>query len=99
MAEIVWSEEAETNLAKIHDYIADDSPAVADRIIRDLAEATERLREFPASGRLVEELRDKGVREIIVAPYHIAYDVAGDVVEILKVWHGKRLLRPEEIRS
>jgi len=99
MAEIVWSSEAETNLLAIHAYIADDNPAVADRIIRDLVEATQRLREFPASGRFVEELREQGVREIIVAPYHIAYDLRGDVVEILKVWHGKRLLRPEEIRA
>lgn len=99
MAEIVWSSEAETDLLAIHAYISHDNPAVADRIIEDLVGAAERLREFPASGRPVEELREQGVREIIVAPYHIAYDVAGDIVEILKVWHGKRLLRPEEFRA
>ena len=99
MAEIVWSSEAETNLSSIHAYIAHDNPAVADRIIGELVKSAERLREFTASGRPVEELREQGVREIIVAPYHIAYDVAGDIVEILKVWHGKRLLRPEEFRA
>ena len=72
---------------------------MADRIIVELVEAVERLREFPSSGRPVEELENEGVREIIAAPYHIAYEISGDVVEILKVWHGKRMLRPEEFRG
>jgi toxin ParE1/3/4 len=99
VAEIVWSGEAEEDLRAIREYIARDNPRVADRIVDDLVHSAERLREFPLSGRTVEELENEGVREIIVAPYPIAYQIAGEVVEILKVWHGKRMLRPEELRA
>jgi plasmid stabilization system protein ParE len=47
-------------------------------------------------------LRNSNKREyvkIIVTPYHVAYHASGDSVEILKVWHGKRMLRPEEFQA
>lgn len=99
MAEVIWSREAEEDLREIRKYVARDSELIADRIIDDLLEATMRLTEFPLSGRVVEELSAEGVREIILRPYPVAHRVTGDVVEILKVWHGKQMLRPEEFRS
>ncbi len=98
MAEIIWSREAEEDLAAIREYIGRDSVAIADRVLDDLVAATERLVQFPFSGRAVEELEKEGAREIIFPPYHIAHRVTDDVVEILKIWHGKQMLRPEEFR-
>jgi len=99
VAEVIWSREAQEDLLAIREYIARDSVVIADRVLDDLVAATERLIAFPLSGRVVEELEKDGVREVIFPPYHIAHRVTGDVVEILKVWHGKRMLRPEEFRS
>ena len=99
MAEIIWSQEAEEDLQAIRKYIARDNPTVADRTIHDLVGSAKRLRDFPMSGRALEELEQEGVREIIVPPYHVAYHVSGDSVEILKVWHGKRMPGPEEFRA
>jgi toxin ParE1/3/4 len=96
VAEIAWTGEAESNLLTIYEYVAHDSPAIAGRIIRELVDSAERLSEFPLSGRSVEELKEQGVRELVVAPYRIAYKVTDQTVAILKVWHGKRLLRPED---
>jgi len=98
VAEVVWSREAEEDLLAIREYIARDSVAIADRILDELVGATARLTEFPLSGRVVDELENDGVREIMFPPYHIAHRVTGEVVEILKVWHGKQMLRPEEFR-
>lgn len=96
MASLVWSREAEENLSAIYAYISLDNPAVASRVVDDLVEATKRLASFPLSGRLVEELKEREVREIVATPYRIAYKVSGDQVAILRVWHGKRLLRPQD---
>ena len=98
MAEVIWSREAEEDLLAIREYIARDSVAIADRILDDLVGVTTRLTEFPFSGRVVDELENDGVMEIVFPPYHIAHRVTGNVIEILKVWHGKRMLRPEEFR-
>jgi addiction module RelE/StbE family toxin len=76
VAEIVWSRESEDDLLAIRQYISRDSPAVADRIVDELVASAERLRDFPLSGRSVEELKDEEVREIVVTPYHIAYHIS-----------------------
>jgi plasmid stabilization system protein ParE len=68
-------------------------------VIRSLVASTARLRDFPESGRLVEERAKEGVREIVVRPYLIAYRPEGNEIEILRVWHGKKMLWPEELEE
>ena len=69
---------------------------VASRVVSRLALATERLKDFPLSGPVIEELRGKGVREIVMFPYRIAYAANEGRIDILKVWHGKQLISLEE---
>jgi toxin ParE1/3/4 len=97
VAELVWTDESESNLAAIQRFIASDNEAAANRVVDALVKAAERLRDFPQLGRPVEELLAQGVRELIVSPYRIAYREDGNIVLILKVWHGRRLLRAEDI--
>jgi toxin ParE1/3/4 len=77
------------NLDEEAEYIAKDNPAAAGRLaLRILAEA-ELLRENPAMGRAG---RAPGTRELVVAgtPYIVPYRVRGELVEILRVFHGTR---------
>jgi toxin ParE1/3/4 len=67
------------------------------RLVVDLVASTQRLRDFPQSGRVIRRFRREGVREIIVRPYRIAYRVVGDEVRVLKVHHGARLLHHRDI--
>jgi toxin ParE1/3/4 len=55
--------------------------------------AVERLLVNPRSGRMVPELGDEAIREVIHGNYRIVYRVRGDVVEIATVFHGARLFR------
>jgi plasmid stabilization system protein ParE len=64
-----------------------------------LVSATDRLREFPESGRIIPRLADRGVREIIVRPYRIAYRIVGDEIRVQKVQHGARLLHSWDVRD
>ena len=59
--------------------------------------AVERLADFPNSGRIVPELKDPAIREILFGSYRIVYRVKGDVVEVLTVYHGARLLDPSRL--
>lgn len=77
----------------ISDYIARTSPSAARARTRDIAKAVERLAAFPGSGRVVPELGDAVLREIVRPPYRIVYWVEdADVVEILTVFHSSRPL-------
>ena len=82
-----WLRTALRNLDEAAAYIARDDPAAADRMVRRLREAVERLAEHPAMGR---PGRIAGTRELVVpgTPYVIPYRVRGDTVQALRVLHG-----------
>jgi len=52
--------------------------------------ATGRLRDFPESGRMIPEVKDKMLREIIVQGYRVMYCLETDRVLVLAVMHGSR---------
>ncbi|MGH7948516.1 MAG: type II toxin-antitoxin system RelE/ParE family toxin [Candidatus Binataceae bacterium] len=68
------------------DYIANDDPAAATRIVNLVLDGVERLAAFPVSGR---PGRVPGTRELVVpgTPFIVPYRVVGQSVEILAVLH------------
>lgn len=73
--------------------MARDSPYYADLVVERIVAAVARLENYPLSGRVVPEVADQLLREVIHASYRIVYRLRPDVVEILTVFHGARLLR------
>jgi plasmid stabilization system protein ParE len=61
---------------------------VGSRIIRE----AENVAAFPRLGRIVPEFGNRQIREIISQPYRVIYkfDEEGDLVAILRIWHGAR---------
>jgi toxin ParE1/3/4 len=92
VTEVVWSPEALRDLEAIRDYIARDSSAYADLVVRRILAAVERLRIFPESGRVVPERNDPAIREIIVRPYRVVYRRRDDTVQIVTAFRASRLL-------
>jgi plasmid stabilization system protein ParE len=92
-----WTLQAADDLKAITEFIAADSPHYASLFAMDVLAAVERLVPFPHSGRTVPELDDPLVREILLGNYRIVYRVKGEVVEILTVYHGARLLDPSRL--
>ncbi len=89
---VIWSDEAIADLAALVRYIAEDRPLAAERFGRTVLDATRVLAVFPQSGRLVPEEGNPSVREIMVEPYRVIYEVNSDgqTVEILRIWHAAR---------
>jgi addiction module RelE/StbE family toxin len=87
-----WTTQAVEDMEAIRKFIANDSDAYADLVVARLLESVERLEQFPRSGRIVPELSDPQLREIIEAPYRIVYRVHDETVEILAVFRASRLL-------
>jgi toxin ParE1/3/4 len=91
---IVWSEQALDDLEEIHGYIARNSPRYAAVVAGRLVAAVDRLRLDPESGRIVPELSDPAVREVIHGAYRLVYEWRVDVVEVLTVFRGSRQFPP-----
>ena len=97
MARIRWSDEASSDLQAIHDFIARDSAQYARAVCAELVESVDQLMVFPQSGRVVPELRREDIRELIRGAYRVVYRVtSSDLVEIVTIVHGARLLRLEQ---
>ena len=85
-----WTRLAESDLDDIADYIGQDSPAAAARVVLELIDQTEALlTRHVALGRPGRVL---GTRELVVAglPYVIPYRVRENNIEILRVLHTSR---------
>lgn len=68
---VIWSAEAQRQLAAIHETVAQDSPRRADELIRRLITRVVQLETLPRSGRKVPEYPDDALRELLSRPYRI----------------------------
>jgi plasmid stabilization system protein ParE len=87
-----WTAEARAQLRAIEAYIVQDSPPAAQRTITRLVRRARQAGEFPYSGRRVPEYQREDLRELLENPYRIIYRVCPDRVDILTLWHVRRLL-------
>jgi toxin ParE1/3/4 len=77
---------------EIWEWIAADNVRAADRLGARIAEATDRLAEFPDNGTPRPGL-GPSIRSLVVGRYLVFYRVGPDSVDILRVVHGARELR------
>ncbi|MDO9541213.1 MAG: type II toxin-antitoxin system RelE/ParE family toxin [Kiritimatiellia bacterium] len=89
MAEINWTDEAERWLKDIHNYISQDSPESAIRIVDSLYKKAQLLRQFPEMGYKYDKILNHSVRILLYGHYRIAYLIKPDGdIDILGVFHG-----------
>jgi addiction module RelE/StbE family toxin len=87
---VIWSTPARNDLKQIYDYIAKDSKYYATNVVEKIITKAENLNEFPEIGRVVPEIGDDNVRELVIYSYRLIYEVVPDNVQILAIIHGKR---------
>jgi plasmid stabilization system protein ParE len=93
MAEVIWTEPALQELDAIAEYIALDNPAAASGLVQEVFDMTERLENFPPSGRIPPELHNSVYREVEVPPCRIFYREDEKRVLVLYVMREERQLR------
>ncbi|MBW4507449.1 MAG: type II toxin-antitoxin system RelE/ParE family toxin [Scytonematopsis contorta HA4267-MV1] len=99
MARISWTSQALDDLQAIGDFIARDAPTFAQVFVDKAFETVERLENFPRSGRIVPEINQENIREIIWGSYRIVYLLTGYEVSILTVFHASRLLKASDLQT
>ncbi len=84
---IRWQLAAVSDLANIHDYIAEGNPEAARSVTERVMRAVDRLEAFPKSGRRGQA---SGTREVVVSglPYIVVYSLHDDAVDITGVFHA-----------
>ncbi|MQP67675.1 type II toxin-antitoxin system RelE/ParE family toxin [Niveispirillum sp. SYP-B3756] len=82
---VSWSDQAISDLYHHVAYIDQFNPIAGDEMAARLLAAGNSLATFPRRGRA----RPDGLRELtVVPPYVLVYELTGDAVRILRIWHG-----------
>jgi addiction module RelE/StbE family toxin len=92
-----WTNEALENLWEIEKFIGRDSPEKAESFVNYLIEKGESIALNPHIGRMVPEISNPEIRELIVKKYRIVYRLHEQKVEILTVFEGHKLLQIDEL--
>jgi addiction module RelE/StbE family toxin len=93
MAEVIWTESALADLEDIGEYIAKDSVRYAELTITKLFESPDILELNPKAGKMIPELQNESIRQIIRGSYRIIYHVVDEYrIDILTVHRSSRLL-------
>jgi plasmid stabilization system protein ParE len=68
---VVWTQTAWTDLETIADFISRDSPYYAAAFVREMRDSARSLSLMAMRGRVVPEIGDKQIRELIIQPAHL----------------------------
>ncbi|MDB4924205.1 type II toxin-antitoxin system RelE/ParE family toxin [Mucilaginibacter sp.] len=93
MVKIVLSKTARSDLKEIVDYIKRDSIKYSFLEKKKIEDAINNLPKQPLSGRIVPELNNEKLRELIFRNYRIIYEIASEKqINILTIHHHARLI-------
>ena len=88
MARVAWTEEASRWLESIFEYIAEENPVAARKVVLGIHERARVLESHPEIGhRYLASTRN--VRILLYGHYRIAYLLASEQrIEVLGIFHG-----------
>ena len=87
------------DLDDAYTWIAPDSERAAERLLDRIAATIERLRQFPMTGALRENLAPE-LRSIRVRPFRhlIFYRIGEDEIVLIRLLHGARALERQDYK-
>ena len=96
---VLWTENAIQDLLGIKAFIAQDSIDRAEEWVVELYAAGENLSRLSGRGRIVPELNQVTLRELLIENYRLVYRVKSTSVEVLTVFEGHRQLKAQDLKK
>ena len=94
MARLIWTIQAAADLENIFSYISKDSIKYARIKVIRIREQVNILKNHPQMGRIVPEVGNENLRELIFGSYRIIYRYnASNLIEIITIHHSAMLLK------
>lgn len=75
------------DLHRLKEFIAKKNPTAASKYIDRLLKA---IRQIPSQPKLGKVLKDETLaRQLVAGDYIVRYAIKGEVIYVLKIWHGR----------
>ena len=84
---IVWTGRASSDLARLHEFLAEVNPRAAKAIVQRIVVAPRRLLDAPRSGERLAVFAPREIRRILAGDYELRYELVDDMSHVLRVWH------------
>jgi plasmid stabilization system protein ParE len=86
---ISWSSAAQSDLGRLHDFLAKHDLDAADEALDILIEAPDVLLDFPRRGPRLAQFEGQEIRELRVGVYVLRYELVGAEIRVLRLFHGR----------
>jgi plasmid stabilization system protein ParE len=83
-------------LLDVLEYISQEKPAAARRLVARIRACVRATGRNPRIGRMVPELETDRIRERIVSPYRIIYELRAEEIIVVAVLHERRHLSRDD---
>lgn len=91
MVRINWTVQAKSDLQDIAEYISKDSRKYAQLQVVRLIARTKILKSQIFAGKVVEEIDQKNIRELVEGSYRIIYKIVNpERIDVLAIHHSAR---------
>ncbi|MBM3324692.1 MAG: type II toxin-antitoxin system RelE/ParE family toxin [Calditrichaeota bacterium] len=87
---VEWTEIAWSDLEEAANYIAKDSPHYAAAFVSEVRDAARSLADLGERGRIVPEINNPSIRELLVRSYRMIYQVTEGAIHMIGFIHGAR---------
>jgi addiction module RelE/StbE family toxin len=93
MVEVKWTRQAIDDVESIAEFIAKDSEKYAQIQVERIFERFEILETQPLMGRMVPEIENQNIRELILGNYRLIYRIVNEArVDVIGIYNSNRLI-------
>ncbi len=86
---VEWADEALDDVERLYSFLAAVDFEAAAEVAERLEAAPNKLISFPRIGARLEGLNPREVRRLIVGNYELRYEIFGEVIYVVKVFHTR----------
>ncbi|MEH6680315.1 MAG: type II toxin-antitoxin system RelE/ParE family toxin [Sediminicola sp.] len=98
MVKLVWTQLSTEDLKDIFDHIAEDSTRYASITVNKIYNRAQAIIDDPYVGRIVPEINENRIREVISGNYRIVYKIINEFqIDVLRVYHSARSLKSDKL--
>ena len=85
-----WTAQARSDLVRLFEFLAPADRRAAARVVQSLRGAPARLLlRNPRLGARLPDFAPREIRRVFVGDYELRYEIQGDVIMIVRLWHGR----------
>lgn len=84
-----WTVPARDDVIRLYNFLAKKNEYAAANVVRSLVDAPATLLLNPRRGEIVVDYDPREVRRCIIGSYKMHYELRGDSLIILRIWHQR----------